>query len=49
MSDHEAKPALAPLSVYPHSKVQDDMDDETWHRIRDEEERQRKDQRSHAF
>jgi hypothetical protein len=26
------------MSKYPHSRVRDDMDDEQWHRIRDEEE-----------
>jgi hypothetical protein len=30
------------MSKYPHSRVRDDMDDETWHRIRDEEERERR-------
>jgi hypothetical protein len=49
MSDDRAKPVQAPVSVYPQSKVRDEMDDETWHRIRDQEERQRKDQRSHAY
>jgi hypothetical protein len=44
MSDDKAKPAEAPVSVYPHSKVRDDMPDEQWHRIRDQEERERKGQ-----
>jgi hypothetical protein len=35
----ETKPVEAPMSKYPHSKARDDMDDEQWHRIRDEEER----------
>lgn len=48
MSDDKAKPVEAPSSVYPHSKVRDDMDDETWHRIRDQEERERKIQRSRS-
>jgi hypothetical protein len=42
MSDDKAKPVEAPVSVYPHSKVRDDMPDEHWHRIRDQEERERK-------
>jgi hypothetical protein len=42
MSDDKAKPVEAPASVYPPSKVRDDMDDETWHRIRDQEERERR-------
>jgi hypothetical protein len=29
-------------SKYPRSRVRDDMDDETWHRVRDEEERERR-------
>jgi hypothetical protein len=46
VSDNKAKPVEAPVSVYPHSRVRDDMDDETWHRIRDQEERERKIQQS---
>jgi hypothetical protein len=42
MSDDKAKPAEVPASTYPHSRVRDDMDDATWHRIRDQEERERK-------
>jgi hypothetical protein len=42
MSDDKAKPVEAPVSVYPHSKVRDDMTDEEWHRIRDQEERKRR-------
>jgi hypothetical protein len=30
MSDDKAKPAEVPVPVYPHSRVRDDMDDETW-------------------
>lgn len=46
MSDDKAKQAPVPVSVYPHSKARDDMDDETWHRVRDQEEQERKNQRS---
>ena len=42
MGDERAKPVAIPISTYPHSQVRDDMDDETWHRIRDQEERERK-------
>ena len=42
MSDDEERPVEVPVSVYPNSKVRDDMDDETWHRIRDREERERR-------
>jgi hypothetical protein len=45
VTDEKQKPAEIPASVYPASRVRDDMDDDTWHRIRDQEERQRKEQR----
>jgi hypothetical protein len=48
MSDDKSKPIQAPVSVYPPSKVRDDMDDATWHRIRDQEERERRELRSHS-
>ena len=45
MSDEEAKPVEIPMSIHPHSQVRDDMDDATWHRIRDQEERERRGQK----
>jgi hypothetical protein len=42
---YKDKPVEAPMSRYPHSRVRDDIDDETWHRIRDQEERERKEWR----
>jgi hypothetical protein len=42
MSDDKSKPVEIPVSIYSHSRVRDDMDDATWHRSRDEEERDRK-------
>jgi S-methylmethionine-dependent homocysteine/selenocysteine methylase len=45
VSDEKQKRVEMPASVYPSSRVRDDMDDETWHRIRDQEERQRNERR----
>jgi hypothetical protein len=42
MSDEWSKPGEIPVSTHPHDRVRDDMDDETWHLIRDQEERERK-------